>query len=142
MKDALFHLSLSDKRRAIERYAFEEKKSYAFVSTNESLLQSASAHLKIMVVDTLSWDTSADILLQDCSSLKVLKKSVRTLRLITWFGIALLVLLDILLFPPFPILFLSRLFYPRNLLYLLLFLTKSVALFLYSFYFSAYHLLR
>ena len=96
VKDALFHLSLSDKRRAIERYAFEEKKSYAFVSTNESLLQTASAHLKIMVVDTLSWDTSADILVQDCSSLKVLKKSVRTLRLITWFGISLFVLLQLL----------------------------------------------
>ena len=95
VKDALFHLSLSDKRRAIERYAFEEKKSYAFVSTNESLLQTASAHLKIMVVDTLSWDTSADILVQDCSSLKVLKKSVRTLRLITWFGISLFVLLQL-----------------------------------------------
>src|SRR5699024_9267244 len=78
------------------RYAFEEKKSYAFVSTNESLLQTASAHLKIMVVDTLSWDTSADILVQDCSSLKFLKKSVRTLRLITWFGISLFVLLQLL----------------------------------------------
>lgn len=92
----LSHLSLSDKNRALERYRFEEKKSFAFVSNYPKLLADHHADLNIMmksIDDDFCHD--AEILIYDGNDLEVVKKTANRLRKQSWIGIILFLLIHV-----------------------------------------------
>ncbi len=86
----LSRLSLADKNRALERYRFEEKKSFAFVSNNQKLLADHHADLNIMIKnieDDFCHD--AEILICDGKDLEIVKRTANRLRRRSWIGVIL-----------------------------------------------------
>lgn len=94
----LSHLSLADKNRALERYRFEEKKQFAFVSNNQKLLADHHADLNIMVKnieDDFCHD--AEILICDGKDLETVKRTANRLRRCSWIGVILFLFIQLCL---------------------------------------------
>ena len=98
ISEHLSHLTLSDKNRALERYRFQEKKLFTFVSSNQKLLADHHADLNIMIKnleDDFCHDT--EILIHSVKDLETVKRTANRLRKRSWLGTILFLFLQICL---------------------------------------------
>ena len=96
ISDFSWHLSHRDKNRTLERYRFEEKKLFAFVSSDAKLLKDHHADLNIMVrnvEDEFCHD--AEILITDVKDFSVVKNIANQLRIKGWLGLFILLILKV-----------------------------------------------